>query len=202
MNEILELFVSMGLIADGTPDILVSDQIPKEMNQMNPKKILVLIACILLAVSSFAQGNRGKAELAAEDGSITIDYGRPALKGRDMLSKLQVGSFWRMGSNQATVFTTPIDLEFGSIKVPKGAYSIWLLLVAADNYELVFNTQTGQWGMQHDVSKDACKVPLKKSPTSSSVEVFTIELKEASGGGTLSLNWGNISLSTGFKFVQ
>ena len=71
-----------------------------------------------------------------------------------MLSQLQVGQFWRMGMNQAAVLSTPVDLTFGSTKVPKGAYSLWLKLAAPDKFELVFNTQTGQWGMQHDAAKD------------------------------------------------
>lgn len=169
---------------------------------MKLNKALVAVACVLFAVSSFAQGSRGKAELKTGNGSITIDYGRPALKGRDMASMLKVGSFWRMGNNQATVLTTPVDLTFGSTKVPKGAYSIWLLLAAPDKFELVFNTQTGQWGMQHDVSRDVYKVPLELASSPSSVEVFTMELKEASGGGTLSLSWGNDVLSTAFAFAK
>lgn len=167
---------------------------------MNSKKALILTACILLAVSCFAQGQRGKAEMKAGGSSITVDYGQPALKGRDMLSQLQVGQFWRMGNNQASVLTSPVDLTFGSTKVPKGAYSLWLKLAAPDKFELVFNTQTGQWGMQHDVSKDVYSVPLKKEALSSSVEIFTIDLSEASNGGILAMSWGASKLSAQFKF--
>lgn len=169
---------------------------------MNLKKALVLTVCILLLVSTLvvAQGARGKAEMKAPDGSITIDYGRPSLKGRDMLSQLQVGSFWRMGSNMASVFTTPTALNFGNVKVPAGSYSIWLKRAAAESFELVFNSQTGQWGMQHDESKDLYSVPMKKETQSTSTETFTIELKSASGGGTFVLDWGNTRMSVDFKF--
>jgi len=171
---------------------------------MNSKKALILIVCILLLGSMpvFAQGDRGKAELKAGGGSITIDYGRPSLKGRDMLSMLQVGSSWRMGMNMATVLTTPVDLSFGAVKVPAGSYSLWLKRATADSFELVFNSQTGQWGMQHDTSKDLFSVPMKKDAQSSSTETFTIELKSASGGGTLVLDWGNTLISADFKFAQ
>lgn len=169
---------------------------------MNFKKTLVFAACIILAVSCFAQATRAKAELKAGASSITVEYGQPALKGRDMLSQLAVGSFWRMGLNQAAVLTTPTDLAFGSVKIPKGAYSLWLKLVAPDKYELVFNTQTGQWGMQHDIAKDAFQVPLTKEKLASSVEIFTIELKGAAKGGTFTLNWGNTALSADFQFAK
>jgi len=171
---------------------------------MTSKRILILTVCVLLAIPCFAQfgGPRGKAELKAGSGSITIDYGRPVLKGRDMLAQLQIGSFWRMGNNQATVLTTPVDLAFGSVKVPKGAYSIWLKRVDQEKFELVFNTQTGQWGMQHDASKDVYQVPMSKSTLPSAVETFTIELKEAPKGGAFIMNWGTTKMEAGFQFAQ
>ncbi len=137
---------------------------------------------------------RGKAEMKAGTGSITIDYGRPSLKGRDMLSQLQDGAFWRMGMNQATVLTTPVDLTFGSTKIAKGAYSLWLKK-AGDAFQLVFNSQTGQWGTQHDATKDVASVALTKAPLSSPVEAFTIELTPSANGGTLDLSWGATKLS-------
>jgi len=167
---------------------------------MNLRKALALMVCVLLAVSCFAQGGRGKAELKAGAGIIAIDYGRPVLKGRDMLSKLSVGESWRMGSNQATVLTTPVDLTFGSIKVPKGAYSLFLKLAAPDNFVLVVNSQTGQWGLQHDASKDVCSIPMKKEALTSPVETFTIDLKEAPKGGVFALSWGTTLLTAGFQF--
>ena len=169
---------------------------------MNLKKVPALTVCILLAVSCFAQFNRGKAELKAGSGSITVDYGRPALKGRDMLSRLEVGTFWRMGSNQATVLTTPVDLTFGSVKVPKGAYSLWLKRTSREEFELVFNTETGQWGMKHDTSRDVYSIPMKKTSFSDSVETFTIDLKDVQKGGIFTLSWGMTSLSSEFQFAK
>jgi len=159
---------------------------------------------MLLAFSCFAQRGkmaRGKAEMKAGDSAITIDYGQPELKGRDMLSQLQVGGqAWRMGNNMASVLTSPVDLTFGSTTVPKGSYSLWLKRTGEEAFELVFNTQTGQWGMQHDTSQDVYSIPLKKETQSSSVEVFTIVLSEASGGGVLALSWGTAKLAAEFKF--
>jgi hypothetical protein len=159
------------------------------------------VLCVLLAVPAFAQGGRGKAELKTGSGNITVDYGRPSLKGRDMLSQLKEGSFWRMGMNQATVFTTPVDLTFGSTKVDKGSYSLWLKK-EGDKYLLVFNSQTGQWGTQHDPSKDVHSVTMKSETLSSPMETFTIDLKEASGGGEFIMSWGTTKLTTDFKMAK
>jgi hypothetical protein len=135
---------------------------------MNLKKALVLAVCMFLAVSCFAQGGRGKAELKTGADSITVDYGRPALKGRDMLSQLQPGQSWRM----------------------------------ADKFELVVNSQVGQWGLTHDATKDLFGAAMKKEALSSPVELFTIDLKAAPKGGVLVLNWGTLQLSAEFQFAQ
>ncbi len=164
----------------------------------------VLAAVLVVSASAQPAGGppaRGKAEMKAGPGSVTIDYGRPSLKGRDMLSQLQDGSFWRMGMNQATVLTTPVDLTFGSTKVAKGAYSIWLKK-AGDAFQLVFNSQTGQWGTQHDASKDVTSVEMTKAPLSSPVETFTIEITPAANGGTLDLSWGAMKLAAPFQIAK
>jgi hypothetical protein len=169
------------------------------------KKALALIICVLFVSTSFAQmggGTRGKAELKLSSGSVTIDYGRPPLNGQDRVAQLQPGMFWRMGNNQATVLTAPADLTFGSTKVPKGAYSLWLKTTAPGKYELVFNSQTGQWGTMHDPSKDFASAPMKLEKLPSSVEIFTIDLKSAPGGGTLALSWGTTLLTVDFKAAQ
>jgi hypothetical protein len=193
----------MDLMRAPSAVILVIGHIAKEMTRMNLKKTLAFAVGILLAATCLAQfGARGKAELKAGSGSITIDYGQPSLKGRDMLSQLKEGSFWRMGNNMATVLKTPVDLAFGSTKVPKGDYSLWLKRASADQFELVFNSQTGQWGMQHDESKDVYKVPMKKDAVKDPVEVFNIRLDSAPKGGLFVLTWGATLLKADFEFAK
>jgi hypothetical protein len=158
---------------------------------------LALLTAVL-AVPASAQGERGKAELKADPGAVTVDYGRPSLKGRDMLSQLQEGTFWRMGMNQATVLTTPVDLTFVETDVAKGAYSLWLKK-SGDSFQLVFNSQTGQWGTQHDPAKDVASVAMTTSPLPAPVETFTIDLPPAPKGGTLELSWGDTKLAAPFE---
>jgi hypothetical protein len=157
-------------------------------------------ALVAFAAPAAAQApaNRGKAEMKAGSGAITIDYGRPSLKGRDMLSQLQDGASWRMGMNQATVLTTPVDLTFGKTVVAKGAYSLFLKKTG-DAFHLVFNSQTGQWGTQHDPAKDVHAVPMTKAALAAPVETFTIDLTPAAKGGSFDLSWGATKLSAPFE---
>jgi len=155
----------------------------------------------VLAAPARAQGERGKAELPAGSGVITIDYGRPSLKGRDMFSLLQDGAFWRLGRNEATVLTTPVDLTFGATRVAKGAYSLWLKKTG-ETFQVVFNSQTGQWGTQHDPAKDVAGVTMTKSPLPAPVEAFTVDLAPAPKGGSLELSWGAAKLAAPFELAK
>lgn len=168
------------------------------MGWSKPSSLLfIAILFSSLLIPTFGQGDRGKAELNVAAGVVSVDYGRPSLKGRDMLSKLKDGDIWRMGMNQAAVFSSPADLSFGSTALDKGDYSIWLKKTA-EGFQLVFNSQTGQWGTQHDLSKDVASVPLVTETLSDAVETFTIDLAKAGDGGKISLTWGATKLSADF----
>jgi hypothetical protein len=164
---------------------------------MTYKRTLRFFVCAIvlaaLAFPAMAQGERGKASLKAGSGSIIIDYGRPLLQGRDPLAMLNPGSFWRMGKDEATTLNTPVDLMFGATKVAKGSYTLRLFKAAADAYELAFTPQGA------DSAKEAIKAPMKKVTAPGSVEVFTIELKGAPGGGIFTLTWGTAQLTADFQ---
>jgi hypothetical protein len=162
---------------------------------------VVLSAALAVPALAQAQAERGKAEMKAGAGAITLDYGRPSLKGRDMLGQLEEGTFWRMGRNEATVLTTPVDLAFGTTRVAKGAYSLWLKKTG-DAFELVLNSQTGQWGTQHDPAKDVARVAMAKSALPAAVETFTMGLAPAGKGGSLELTWGTTKLAAPFEIAK
>ncbi len=163
------------------------------------------LLALALAAPALAQAPapaaRGKAELKAGPGAITLDYGRPSLKGRDMLAQLQEGTFWRMGRNEATVLTTPVDLSFGKTRLAKGAYSLWLKR-SGEAFELVFNSQTGQWGTQHDPAKDVASAPMTKAALPAAVEMFTMGLAPEPKGGVLELSWGAAKLTAPFEIAK
>jgi Protein of unknown function (DUF2911) len=165
--------------------------------------ITTLAALLVLSGTVLAQSNpRGKTEVTVKGATVTIDYGRPSLHGRtveEMLSKLPVGQVWRLGADSSTTFTTTGDLMFGSTKVPKGTYSLWARKMSDKTWKLVFNTQHGQWGTQHNPKLDAYEVPLKESKNADSAEEVTINLAKADMGGMITIEWGNMKLDTDFE---
>ncbi len=65
------------------------------------------VSLVFLAQGALAaaQSPRGKAELTLNGVTMTIDYGQPSLRGRDVLSEAPKGFVWRLGADEATLLT-------------------------------------------------------------------------------------------------
>ena len=154
-----------------------------------------------LAGLTIAANPRGTADLTLNGKKISVEYGRPSLGGRtvnELLAQVPADG-WRLGADKSTTFSTTGDLMFGNVKVPKGEYSLWAQKQADGSWKLVFNKQHGQWGTNHDPSQDLVSVPLKTEKESKPAEQVTITLEEEHGGGEISIQWGDLELSTTFK---
>jgi hypothetical protein len=155
------------------------------------------LASVVLAViatgSALAQtaSARGEAKVTLAGKAVTIDYGRPSLKGRDMLAQAQVGQAWRMGANAPTRLKTEADLSFGGASVPKGEYVLTATKLAADKWQLnVLGTD--------DRAQRIADAPLASETLPESVEQFTIDLTGQGSAGELRLRWGKTALKVAF----
>jgi len=163
-----------------------------------------LVAISFLAVPAAAQQKRVSPheQTAATIGGkkITIDYGRPYLKGRKIFGGLhQYGTVWRAGADEATVLTTEADLTVGNLVVPKGSYALFILLKEGA-WTLIINTVAKQWGaFNYEHPKDLGRVPMKTTTVAKPLEQFTISM-EAPGGdkGVLKLAWENTVATVDF----
>src|SRR6187455_2628405 len=92
---------------------------------MHPRALVPYVLTVSLGLTAAATAHsapRGEARVTLAGKPIVVDYGRPALKGRDMLGKAEVGQEWRMGADSATTLKTPVTLTFGSTVVAPGDY--------------------------------------------------------------------------------
>ena len=124
---------------------------------------------------------------------IWIDYGRPALRGRDVWVNGVLGdTLWRTGANAATQLRTNVDLVIGGATVPAGTYSLWTV-ARPGAYRLVINREPGN---DYDARRDLVRVPLQESSVQAPVERFTIGVEpQSAGGALLTLTWGTKRLS-------
>lgn len=133
---------------------------------------------------------------------VKIDYGQPHARGRDVPAELaQPGTVWRTGANASTTLTTDVDLVIGSVTVPKGAYSLFTIRTE-DGYQLIINSNTGQWGTQYDQGKDFVRIPLTAralAETRESLQIALIPAADQAPQGMLTISWGKLELSTSWS---
>jgi len=173
----------------------------EEYDEMTIRKALVCVVVILITMPVFAQmnGARGTAEVTINGKKITINYGRPNLQGRDVLSLATVGMVWRLGMNQATEIDTAGDLMVAGKVVPAGKYSLWAKKTGENAWVLAFHPKTGIWGEPAMTEGFIAELPLKLTKAASSVEQFTISLSNVQGSAAIKIQWGTAVLTGSFK---
>lgn len=165
---------------------------------MNFKRLFSVIVMVCLAAAAFAQSGRSMAEATIKGKKVSINYGAPELKGRDLLSLAPVGTVWRFGKNQATQIETEAELDIAGTKVPPGKYTLWAKKVSDTVWHLGFHPKTGVWGLPVLKEGYVAELPLKVSTAKDSVELFTIALADNKGKASVKVQWGTLVLSGEF----
>jgi len=171
---------------------------------------------IRIAASSFAtvevhvNARQAGSEWYEEDAGLTgpariaIRYGQPHARGRAVEGGLVPrDTVWRFGANEATILHTDVNLTLGGFKLPQGDYSLFMLYNGT-TWQLIVNRGTGQWGTEHDPSKDIGRIALASRTMAEPEESLTIYLvpnspRPRSGyaelAGVLRIKWGRTELS-------
>lgn len=148
------------------------------------------LAVALCATVAIAQEQRGETKATVAGKSVSVEYGRPVLAGRDMLGQAKAGSPWRMGAGSPTSLKTDADLSFGAAMLPKGSY---VLTAIKDD--------KGGWTMiatDPATKTKAAEVPLTSTVLKDAVEQFTIEVTGKDAMGEFSMSWGTARMAATF----
>jgi hypothetical protein len=168
--------------------------------RMLPLATAAALTCVVAVLPLAAQGQApasppGQTSAKIGAATVTIDYGRPSMRGRAIMGGLvPYDKVWRTGANRATHLKTDADLRVGSLVVPAGTYTLYTI-PGEKAWTLIINKQTGQWGTQYDQAQDLGRVEMKRDATPAPVEQFTMTLAGAGPAGTLTLEWENTRAS-------
>jgi hypothetical protein len=178
------------------------------------KTAVVTVAALAMAGVALAQGNpRGAASASVGGKKISVDYGRPALKGRnldDLLKQLPADRIWRAGENQVTTLTAEGPFMVGGRKVAAGKYSVYVHAAEGGAWDLVLNSDPGVplgkiWDKAPDNMKnepwphlegygkiEATEVARAKMTAAKAApaDLFTITLTPKGKAADLTLTWG------------
>ena len=174
------------------------------------------LAALFLAGSVLAQAPRGAAVTTVSGTKVSIDYGRPALKGRsldELMKQLPADRIWRAGENQVTTLTTEGDLTIGGKKLPAGKYSVYVHAGEEGEWSLVLNKDLGVplgkiWAQAPDAMKnepwphydayqkeigttEIVRTKMKATKVAAPADVFTVSFAPKGKGADLNLAWGN-----------
>jgi hypothetical protein len=131
--------------------------------------------------------------------TISIQYSRPGRRGRVVFGGVVPWhKVWRTGANEATLFTTSADLDFGGTLVPAGTYTLWTV-PGPSRWKLIINRNTGQWGTDYDASHDLARIDMAVARPAGPVEQFTIGIESRGQSGALVLEWENTKVSAAFR---
>src|SRR5258705_7491187 len=142
---------------------------------------------------------------------IAIADAQPHARGRKVEGGLiPLDTVWRFGANMATTLHTDLNITLGDVKLPQGDYSLFILYTRT-GYSLIVNRGTGQWGTDHDVSKDIGRVALASRAMAEPEPALSIYLVPDSPDpktgyaalrGALRIKWGSTELTTMWRVDQ
>lgn len=176
------------------------------------RSVLLLLPALLLGASPLLAQEKARVSPhetvnATIDGNeVTVVYGRPYSKDPKSGEKRKIwgtlvpyGKVWRMGADEATLFTTRQAIEMGGTAIPAGTYSLFLMPEENGGAKLIVNKQTGQWGTKYDEKQDLARIAMKKDAAGKAADQFTIAVeKNDAGGGMLKAMWEDAQYSVAF----
>jgi Protein of unknown function (DUF2911) len=183
----------MDIIPRGSP-------VPTRASKSAMTKILLTsIALLVASITLSAQMSPPASATVSIGGkTISIRYSAPSVRGRKifgpggLLSRDPTYPVWRAGANAATAFRTDGDLDVGGLAVPRGSYTLFVLVRDPDAWELIINKQTGQWGLTYFAAQDLGRVKMMMSKPPTPVETMKYTLADKGGGkAEMQLAWEN-----------
>jgi tetratricopeptide (TPR) repeat protein len=169
---------------------------------MKINKITLLFAAGLLAISSVtaqAQALKTPAPSPLQTtkqafalGDVTIEYSRPAAKGRAIFGDLvPFGKIWRTGANGATKLTFTEDVKLEGNAVKAGTYALYTI-PGKDNWEILLYKDLTLGGNVADYNNSNELLRFKVKPVAilTAVENFTIGMDAINASSAkLQLMW-------------
>jgi len=159
----------------------------------------VLAMSLAVAGLVFAQSSPpAQATVTVGGKTISVRYSAPSVRGRKifgpggLLSRDPTYPVWRAGANSATSLHSDGDLTIGGLSVPKGDYTLYVLVKDPDAWELVISKATGQWGLDYFPDKDLGHVKMAMSKPPVLVERLKYTLSaDGSNAAKLQIEWEN-----------
>lgn len=160
---------------------------------------LILSAALVLSIASLSNAQIATpaaspaATIAQTVGlaKVTVDYSRPALKGRTMFGdQVPYGKVWRTGANMITRLTVSDEVMLNNQKLAAGSYGIYSI-PGASEWTIILNKDANAFGaFSYKQENDVMRFTVKPEQLVTPTEFFTIEFVDFTPtSANLALRW-------------
>lgn len=133
---------------------------------------------------------------------VTLEYSRPAMRGRTIFGDLvPYGKVWRTGANANTKITFSNNVTIDGQELKKGTYAIYTI-PNETSWDVIFYNDATNWGTpkEWDDNKVSAKTTVEVHTIPFNVESFTIDVNNISNNGaSLDIIWGKTYVSVPFE---
>ena len=158
---------------------------------------LVVIGSVVGSLDVLAlQGPNPGGKAILGEGEVAVEYGRPSTRGRDIMSMMRPGSYWRLGADNNTMLKTRTPLRFGDASLPAGSYILLAHLMESGSWQLVVCTEVTANFAPRDT---LATVPLTFEEGRPHVEQLTLNLERDGEQSILVITWGTYRLAAQFS---
>lgn len=121
------------------------------------------------------------ATIRVGEGAAKICYGRPSLRDRTMIGgdAVPYDTLWRTGANEPTIVHLDVPARIAELEVEPGSYSLYTVPREGDEWTLIVNRSTSQWGHESAYTpevraQEVGRVEVEAETLDSPVEQLTI----------------------------
>lgn len=134
--------------------------------------------------------------------NVTLEYSRPAMRGRTIFGDLvPFGKVWRTGANANTKISFSDDVSIDGKELKKGTYAIYTI-PNETSWEVIFYSDATNSGTpaNWDESKVAVKTTAQVDPLPMKIESFTMTFDDVnSDSAVLGILWENTYVGVKFE---
>jgi len=169
-------------------------------------KTFLVICCLTATYNSFSQtpfpslSPKGKLEQKIGLTDITVDYERPAARGRKIFGELvSYDKLWRTGAGHCTKIRFSKAVVINNKKIDEGTYSVFTI-PNLDEWTVILNKDTTLYGIaSYNQTKDAVRFKIKPHQTDRYYESLTIDIDVIPNNAVVNVSWEKTSISFGVE---
>ena len=134
--------------------------------------------------------------------NVTLEYSRPAMRGRTIFGDLvPYGEVWRTGANANTKITFDDNVTIAGQELKKGTYAVYTI-PNEKSWDVIFYSDSNNWGtpQKWDETKVAAKTTIEVYEMPMKIETFTMTFDDlATGSAVLGILWENVYVGVKFE---